>query len=308
MDYSTKTRDELIALCKEKKIKGYSGKKKNDIISLLHSSVLIVNPLLTKKLNKNTSPLRYPGGKTRAISILESYVNTYFPNRTILLSPFFGGGSFELYMTTKNITIYANDLFAPLYTFWKVKQEQSEILVNKIKEQIPINKEKFQRIRNQIMEEKDELTVATYYFIINRTSFSGATLSGGFSKQAAESRLTESSLTRLQECDLSQIIFTNLDCNQFLDYYPENDASFIYADPPYYIETYIYGKNGDMHSSFNHDEFAKQIKQRKDWIISYNDCKYIRDLYNDCRIFEAKWAYGMNTEKKSSEIIILPPF
>ena len=35
MDYSTKTRQELIEFCKEKKIKGYSGKKKSDIIELL---------------------------------------------------------------------------------------------------------------------------------------------------------------------------------------------------------------------------------------------------------------------------------
>lgn len=35
IDYTTKTREELIALCKEKKIKGYSSKKKEDIIKLL---------------------------------------------------------------------------------------------------------------------------------------------------------------------------------------------------------------------------------------------------------------------------------
>ncbi len=35
IDYSTKTRNELIILCKEKKIKGYSGKKKEDIAKLL---------------------------------------------------------------------------------------------------------------------------------------------------------------------------------------------------------------------------------------------------------------------------------
>jgi len=35
MDYSKNTRDELIALCKEKKIKGYSGKKKSDLIYML---------------------------------------------------------------------------------------------------------------------------------------------------------------------------------------------------------------------------------------------------------------------------------
>lgn len=35
MDYSKKTREELIAICKEKNIKGYSGKKKDEIINLL---------------------------------------------------------------------------------------------------------------------------------------------------------------------------------------------------------------------------------------------------------------------------------
>jgi DNA (cytosine-5)-methyltransferase 1 len=35
MDYSTKTRQELIAICKEKKIKGYSGKNKEELVKLL---------------------------------------------------------------------------------------------------------------------------------------------------------------------------------------------------------------------------------------------------------------------------------
>ena len=35
MDYSNKTREELIAICKEKSIKGYSGKKKDEIVKLL---------------------------------------------------------------------------------------------------------------------------------------------------------------------------------------------------------------------------------------------------------------------------------
>ena len=38
MDYSTKTCEELIAMCKEKGIKGYSGKKKATLIELLHTS------------------------------------------------------------------------------------------------------------------------------------------------------------------------------------------------------------------------------------------------------------------------------
>ena len=38
MDYSAKSRQELIALCKEKGVKGYSGKKKEEILQLLGGS------------------------------------------------------------------------------------------------------------------------------------------------------------------------------------------------------------------------------------------------------------------------------
>lgn len=39
MDYSTKSREELIAVCKEKGVKGYSGKKKADLLHLLSTDV-----------------------------------------------------------------------------------------------------------------------------------------------------------------------------------------------------------------------------------------------------------------------------
>ena len=45
IDYSNKTREELIAICKEKKIKGYSGKKKDDIIKLL-TDVTVKNEIV----------------------------------------------------------------------------------------------------------------------------------------------------------------------------------------------------------------------------------------------------------------------
>ena len=66
MDYTKKTQKELKELCKERKIKGYNNKNKDDIIKLLEMPLVVAV--------KNTSPLRYPGGKTRAISIIESYL------------------------------------------------------------------------------------------------------------------------------------------------------------------------------------------------------------------------------------------
>ena len=51
----------------------------------------------------NVSPLRYPGGKTRACKIIENVILQHFDITSFdtIISPFFGGGSFEFYMQNK---------------------------------------------------------------------------------------------------------------------------------------------------------------------------------------------------------------
>ena len=258
-------------------------------------------------LPKNKSPLRYPGGKTRAIVILEQYLTTHYPTRKTLLSPFFGGGSFELYLTTKGYQVKGNDLFKPLYTFWQTLKDTPEDIKDAVESVMPVTKEYFQELRTTIQTMTDPLEIAAAYYIINRCSFSGATFCGGFSKEASTGRLNESSLRTLVNTNLENVTFSNLDCKEFLVANPETTDTVVYADPPYYISSYIYGKDGDMHEGFDHTGFATAIKQRRDWIISYNDCEYIRNLYKDCRIEKVTWSYGMDNGKKgSSEIVILP--
>jgi len=257
-------------------------------------------------MSKNKSPLRYPGGKTRAIAILEKYVTDYYPTRKLLLSPFIGGGSFELYLQNKGYHVKANDLFKPLYTFWQILQANPAGIRDGVKAKMPITKEIFSEMRKNILTIEDPLQVAIAYYIINRCSFSGSTFCGGFSKESSTGRLNESCIGTMFATRLTNVTFSNMDCCAFLDANPETENTVIYADPPYYITTYIYGKDGDMHAAFDHAGFAENIKKRKDWIISYNDCEYIRNLYAGCRFFTEKWSYGMNATKKSSEVIILP--
>jgi DNA adenine methylase len=257
-------------------------------------------------MNKNKSPLRYPGGKTRAISLLMNAINDHYPNRKNVLSPFVGGGSFELFLQSNGYNVYANDLFTPLFTFWKQVQDCPSKLANLIRSMMPVSKESFYNYRKEIQDTNDFLYIAALFFIINRCSFSGSTFCGGFSQESANSRLTESSVVRLENVNMQNIHLHNLDYKEFLMKYPETENTIVYADPPYYIDSYIYGKNGDLHESFNHEEFATCIQQRKDWIVCYNDCEYIRNLYRNNRIEEVKWSYGMNKTKKSSEIFIFP--
>lgn len=256
---------------------------------------------------KNKSPLRYPGGKTRAVKILDKYVQEYFPDRKILLSPFFGGGSFELHLKSGGFTVFGNDLFQPLSTFWGTLQSHPTELIERIREKMPLSKTSFAEMRQTILGETNPIEQSAMYFCINRASFSGATLCGGFSQEAAMKRLTFSSLEVLKKCNVSDITFSNLDCCEFLDCHPESRETLVFADPPYYIDNYIYGKDGDLHEQFNHKRLSEKLLVRKDWILTYNNCEMIRELYDGCRIFEERWSYGMNASKRSNEIIILPP-
>lgn len=62
---------------------------------------------------------------------------------------------------------------------------------------MPVYKDDFFTMRRDIMSEKDETLQAAYYFCINRCSFSGSTLCGEYSSEAAEKRLTKSTITTL---------------------------------------------------------------------------------------------------------------
>ena len=61
-----------------------------------------------------------------------------------------------------------------------------------------------------------------------------------------------------------------------------------------------------MHEDFDHKKLFDCVKNRQNWIMTYNNCDYIKKLYKDFKIIDdINWSYGMNTSKKSSEIVII---
>jgi len=101
----------------------------------------------------NQSPLRYPGGKTRACKILDEIICQQFDISGFdrIISPFFGGGSFEFHMQNKyKLRIIANDKFAPLANFWRTcKTNQGELVAELEKKIDRISKTDFLEYRAQ---------------------------------------------------------------------------------------------------------------------------------------------------------------
>lgn len=244
--------------------------------------------------------LRYPGGKSRAVKFLEECIPEGVEE---VCSPFIGGGSFEIHLANKGINIKGYDSFYPLVLFWNKAKNNPKELSDKVRRMYPISREEFKEMQQKIREEQNDLEVAAMFYVLNRSSFSGTTLSGGMSK--GHPRFTLSSIERLEKIKYERI---TVECKSFEESIKENVDMFLYCDPPYVVDSSLYGVKGDKHRGFNHSKLFEILRERDGWVLSYNDCEYIRDLYKGYKIIEAHWTYGMNKNKESSEIIILSEY
>ena len=224
MELSKLSKKELLVECDKLGITKYKSKNKDEIIKLINAkndthinistNVLVdTSPFIH---TTNISPLRYPGGKTRACKIIDDIILQHFDITCFdtILSPFFGGGSFEFYLQNKyGLKLIVNDMFTPLYNFWKQVKVNKIILCEELRKIKSVSKEQFTCYRNTIMDLNDNiLQQSIQYFIINRCSFSGSTLSGGFSEQASSKRYTPSSINKIEALDFTDNEIYNDDC------------------------------------------------------------------------------------------------
>ncbi|MGI6278126.1 MAG: DNA adenine methylase, partial [Brevefilum fermentans] len=153
---------------------------------------------------------------------------------------------------------------------------------------------------------------AVRFFILNRITFSGTIDSGGYSEESFQKRFTESSIIRLKRIVeiIKDIKITNFDYESVVKTSGEN--VFIFLDPPYFStkESKIYGKGGDLHANFDHFRFAKIMREcEHKWLITYDDCNEIRELFSFAHIIPWSLQYGMNnfgkaSAKKGNELFI----
>lgn len=259
------------------------------------------------------SPLRYPGGKSRALKQIIPHIPAFGEYR----EPFLGGGSIfvRLRQMYPEATFKVNDLYPELYCFWSKIQEEPDAVIALVRQW----KDEYQEgkllhkylIKN--LKDFTSLQKAAAFFILNRLTFSGTSESGGFSKQAFEKRFTESSILRAE--NLSTILtenveITNQDFAEIVN--APGEEVFLFLDPPYYSATKagLYGKNGNMHKGFDHERFAETMKNcPHKWLITYDNSAYIRELFDFAHIYTWELTYGMRNvgdvgKQKAKEIFV----
>jgi DNA adenine methylase len=220
--------------------------------------------------------------------------------------PFVGGGSFFIYLQQMypKMKIWVNDLNPELYYFWKYAQSDSQKLAQEV---LKIKKERKdgQDLFNEMVKADIKLLTgferAVRFFVLNRITFSGVVESGGYSQLAFTGRFTESSIERVAKLGdlLENIKITNLDYREVLA--GGGREVFTFLDPPYFKATKskLYGKNGILHTEFNHLEFAREMKKSNhSWLITYDDSPEIRKSFEFANTYEWELQYGMNNYKQ----------
>ena len=312
---SSKTKVELIQYCKDNKIKGYSGKNKDDIIKLIKSLTKKQEEKQEEKQEPNTvmKPfIKWVGGKTQIIDTVLTLFPSHIQNYH---EPFLGGGSVLLgllsYIQMGKIKvsgkIYASDFNkALIYCYINIQHNINELL-----QELTILSNEFYEIKDSIInrQPKDKIEACSsyesyYYWIrsqynqsdkitnkssamfifLNKTCFRGLYREGpnGFNVPYGNYKhpgIYDETHLRLISKLIQPVIFTQATFQTSFKNIISGD--FVYLDPPYVPEqkTSFVSYNANGFTLETHTELFKKIKQFHQFLMSNSHVQLVTDEF-----------------------------
>jgi DNA adenine methylase len=237
------------------------------------------------------SPLRYPGGKNCIFSFVSSLISENNLDGCKYIEPYAGGAGLALRLLYEEYaeSVVINDLDPFVYAFWDVCTAQPDRLIAWI-ERTPVTVESWKECKEIIRraDSRDQFSLATSFFFLNRTNVSGV-LNGGIigglnqqGKYKIDARFNKVELIRRIE-KISRfsgrIQVTNLDgVNLIENFLSRTNNTFIYLDPPYYEK----GSNLylNAYKDEDHQRLSRHVKKLSTpWLLSYDNHSFITNLY-----------------------------
>ena len=298
------------------------------------------------------SPLRYAGGKSKAIGLILENLPKLKEKK--IVSPFFGGGSVELCLSQMlGIEVIGYDIFNMLANFWTILINNKNEFINELNK-FQITEEEFTynrhvllnywekikpvslnyKTKNKILLKEEDLTklnnnpiMQAVYYYYNMSLSYGPMFLGWPSSNEINKEKFKRRIEKLKKMNLTNL---QVNCGSFEEVLGKHTGDFLFLDPPYYLEgdskmfkgMYPNCNFAIHHNNFDHIKLAEMLKNHKGgFLMTYNNCSTIRELYNDCLFEYPEWQYtygqgetriGKNREqatkdniKESHEIIII---
>ena len=276
----------------------------------------------TKKIIPGfSSPLRYPGGKTRLASKLLEMIETNCTKESevILVEPYAGGAgvSLSLLFSEKVKGILINDLDKAIAAFWRVAIDDTDYLISRIK-RTKITVEEWRRQRRIFLGTKSMRKLAFATLFLNRTNRSGIMNGGpigGLDQSGTwkvDARFTKGTivqrLQRIQEYR-DRIEVSNLEGMMLLkdlEQRADKGRYFIFLDPPYFLKGCSLYMNHYSHA--NHESLSRLLRKSslKKWAMTYDDTPHIEQLYADMNIREFAIRHNARVVRMGKELMITP--
>lgn len=250
----------------------------------------------------NGIPLRYAGGKSLAVGhIIENLPDGV----TRMASPFMGGGSVEIACARElGIQVHSYDVFNILTNYWRVQLHSPFKLAERLGRWKP-TRGQYETVKRRLRAHwndtrliEDRTDLAAHYWFNHNLSY-GPGFLGWMSRIYEDgeryARLLEK--VRTFRCPLLKVAQGSFEKTM-----PRHRGDFLYCDPPYYLDgdsrmfRGIYPQRNFPvhHNGFDHAKLRDLLWSHKGgFILSYNDCKTIRQWYRDFKIIEVEWQYTL---------------
>lgn len=245
-------------------------------------------------------PFAWIGGKSK----LAKEIIGKMPHHTCYCEVF-GGSLAVLYAKERPFSKYnevindANEDLINLHKIIQTRPQSLQIELNRM-----LNGREFfldsiyKKPRNAI-----EKAALYYYSIVH--SFGGARNHYAMCKKARSPKNIYKSF-QVYSKRLKPMSIESLDFREFIKHY-DSDSTLFYVDPPY-VGTESYYKNKKTFDREDHKDLYKLLKNIKGkFILSYNDCELVRELYKDftIEVLETHYKFNMQTQNvKRNELII----
>ena len=188
----------------------------------------------------------------------------------------FGGAGWVLFSSDRHapLEIY-NDVNGNLVNLFRCVKCHPEAIQKEL-EYILMSREQFFDASRQLEERGlTDIQRAARFFILIKESFGSDLRSFG-----CRSRNMNNAIEYINKVSkrLDKVIIENLDFQRILKTYDRTEALF-YLDPPYYTTEKYYPDRFMPEDHIRLKECLDNIKGK--FLLSYNDCEYIRELYKD---------------------------
>ncbi len=271
------------------------------------------------------SPLRYPGGKQQLASYVKKLVNVNQLYDGIYAEPYAGGAGVALDLLFSEYVrdIHLNDLDRNIASFWHCVVHEPMALIERL-ENTPATIENWKEQRavlDNAGPDTSDLDRGFATLFLNRCNRSGildAGPIGGFSQKGnwkIDARYNTKGLAdRIRRIARyhNSIRVTNLDCLEFLEMEKselKRRKSLTYLDPPYFIQ----GQNLYLNAYKPEDhrmvaEYLASEYADLHWIVSYDACIPIAELYKNFRCTEQMLNYSASSLRaKGHEFMFYSP-